>query len=72
MHDRLSRKQVTSNMSTNFYRSALVGETLYIITKTDKIGKNMGFATVNFYNKDCDLLYKSNATLVMIDEKWHF
>lgn len=72
MHDKHQRKQVTTNLNTNFFRSAKVGDMIYLVTKTDKIGKTIGFATAHFYNANCDLLYKASTTMMLIEEKWHF
>jgi uncharacterized protein (TIGR00369 family) len=72
MHDRLQRKQVTTNLNTNFIRSAKVGDMIYLITKTDKIGKTIGFASAQFYNAGGDVLYKASTTMMLIDEKWTF
>ena len=72
MHDKLQRKQVTTNLNANFFRSAKVGDLLYIVTKTDKIGKKVGFGTADFYNDQHDLLYRCSTTMMLIDEQWKF
>lgn len=70
MHDKLLRKQVTTNLNCAYFRSAKVGDLIYIVTETDKIGKKVGFGNAKFYNTEFDLLYRASTTMMLVEEKW--
>jgi acyl-coenzyme A thioesterase PaaI-like protein len=56
LEDRKYRAGVSVDLITEVFSSPLGGEEVYIVTRTDKIGKVLGFCTMEMLNKQGELL----------------
>ena len=72
MNDQLSRKMVTVSLNCNFYRPSFAGETIYVLARTEKIGKTVGFANCEIYNSSKELLYNGNTVMSFLKESFNF
>jgi acyl-coenzyme A thioesterase PaaI-like protein len=56
LEDKKYRAGVSVDLVTEVYASPVGGEEVYIVTRTDKIGKVLGFCTMEMLNKQGELL----------------
>eukprot|EP01128_Nolandella_sp_AFSM9_P003298 TRINITY_DN1404_c0_g1_i1.p1 TRINITY_DN1404_c0_g1~~TRINITY_DN1404_c0_g1_i1.p1 ORF type:complete len:169 (+),score=39.03 TRINITY_DN1404_c0_g1_i1:34-507(+) len=60
--DKARRSGVSVHLSTEYLSSIPVGETIVVHATCDKIGKTMGFASINFYDEKGKILATSRHT----------
>ncbi len=72
VNDQNARKMVTTSLNCNFYRPSFAGETVYVVTRTEKIGKTVGFANCEIYNGQKELLYNGNTVMSFLKDQFDF